>query len=102
SPVVPELPEEAAQEPAEDQVDDAVELAGTPVAQQRLCSSARIDRIEQQDEAEPDRGGEVARDVRRGEQRRSEHPGADCGKGRTGRKSGTGGRGGTGRNGDNG
>src|SRR5581483_878094 len=67
-PVIPELPQHAAQQSAQQEVDRPV-----PVAGERRPAEARVDWIEQEDEAEPDGSRQIARRVGRHQKRDGEH-----------------------------
>src|SRR5579871_1220173 len=71
-PVIPELPQESAEQPAQQEIDRSL-----AVVEQGWAAEPPVDRIEQKDEAEPDRRGHVAREFARDEERKREHEGTD-------------------------
>src|SRR5581483_2008546 len=86
-PVIPELPQHAAQQSAQQEVDRPV-----PVAGERRPAEARVDWIEQEDEAEPDGSRQIARRVGRHQKRDGEHRRAGHDRQRGERRPGRGGR----------
>src|SRR5581483_1787360 len=89
-PVVPELPQESAEKAAAYQVDQAIAPAGAKIARQRFSAEPRIERIEQENEAQKDRRREIERNARRSEQGsdEQERAGAEAGEGGQGGSDG--------------